>query len=683
MGFLAPWFLGGLALLAVPLLIHLTRRDRATPVPFPSLMFVRRVPHPTTARRRLRDLPLLLLRALALALLAFAFARPLLDRARAAAAVPGGGRELVLLLDRSASMTAPERWTRAQAAARRALDAVGPRDRVTVVYFDGAPTIAAAAGNLVAARTAVDTARAGAGPTRYAPALAMASRLLAGSALPRREAMLISDFQQTGWRDVPEARLPAGATLTWNDVGGGAAPDVGVVDVDLRREERASGVTQLRVAARLVASGGEARTVPVTLEIGGRPARRVNASVAPGQPGVATFDSIPLPAGWTTATVSVPRDGQPANDRHHFVAAREQALRVLLVDGPSRREDAGLYLRRALGVGAASPFRVDVVARDALRASDLAGHGLVVLHDAPLRGAVARALATHVRAGAGLLVALGETSAPEAWEPALGALLPGTPGATIDRTEAGGARLASMERGHPVFAPFSDAHTGDLTAPRILRRRELRTTGDAHVLARYDDGAPALAERAEGQGRVVVWTSTLDDWWTDLALQPIFVPFVHQLATHTARFAPSPAAYVVGQSVDPARLPGLTGREWVAQAPSGKRLRLGAAGAASVLALDEAGVHRVRAADAPPESGRPLAANVDAAESDAARVEPATIASAVVDRTGRGPALASAPVESRAEREARQGFWWWFLAGALLLLAGETLLSNRRAPIAR
>src|SRR5512133_2459728 len=107
MGFLTPWFLGGLALLAVPLLIHLTRRDRATPVPFPSLMFVRRMPQPSTARRRLRDLPLLAMRALALALLATAFARPLLDRARAAAAAGTGGRELVVLLDRSASMAAP------------------------------------------------------------------------------------------------------------------------------------------------------------------------------------------------------------------------------------------------------------------------------------------------------------------------------------------------------------------------------------------------------------------------------------------------------------------------------------------------------------------------------------------------------------------------------------------------
>jgi hypothetical protein len=100
MGFLTPWFLGGLALLAVPLLIHLTRRDRAAPVPFPSLMFVRRVPQPTTARRRLRDLPLLLMRALALALLAAAFARPLLDRARGWPPPARAGVSWSVLLDR-------------------------------------------------------------------------------------------------------------------------------------------------------------------------------------------------------------------------------------------------------------------------------------------------------------------------------------------------------------------------------------------------------------------------------------------------------------------------------------------------------------------------------------------------------------------------------------------------------
>ena len=143
LGFLAPLFLGGLALVVVPLLVHLTRRDRATPVPFPSLMFVRRLPQPTTRRRKLRDLPLLLLGVLALVLLAAAFARPLLDRARGRAAPGTPGRELVVLLDRSYSMGTPGRFARAQDAARRALATLGPADRASVILFDASPAVAA------------------------------------------------------------------------------------------------------------------------------------------------------------------------------------------------------------------------------------------------------------------------------------------------------------------------------------------------------------------------------------------------------------------------------------------------------------------------------------------------------------------------------------------------------------
>jgi hypothetical protein len=48
LSFLVPAFLAGLAAIAVPVLIHLTRRQSRQPLAFPSLMFVRRVPHRTT-----------------------------------------------------------------------------------------------------------------------------------------------------------------------------------------------------------------------------------------------------------------------------------------------------------------------------------------------------------------------------------------------------------------------------------------------------------------------------------------------------------------------------------------------------------------------------------------------------------------------------------------------------------
>ena len=120
MAFLAPLFFLGLAALAVPVVIHLTQREKKMVQRFPSLMFVRRIPYQTVRRRKLRDLGLLAIRLLALALIIAAFARPFLWRPNAAAVMGPGAREVVVLLDRSYSMGYADRWDRARAAARDA-----------------------------------------------------------------------------------------------------------------------------------------------------------------------------------------------------------------------------------------------------------------------------------------------------------------------------------------------------------------------------------------------------------------------------------------------------------------------------------------------------------------------------------------------------------------------------------
>src|SRR5688572_5721278 len=120
-GFLAPAFLAGLLALAVPVLIHLTHRTRSETVPFPSLMFLQRIPYKSSRRQTLRHWLLFALRCLAFVLLVSAFARPFFATPGEAAAVLEGGRTRVVLLDRSGSMGYGDRWTRAVEAARRAL----------------------------------------------------------------------------------------------------------------------------------------------------------------------------------------------------------------------------------------------------------------------------------------------------------------------------------------------------------------------------------------------------------------------------------------------------------------------------------------------------------------------------------------------------------------------------------
>jgi len=135
MAFLAPLFFLGLATLAIPVLIHLTQREKKMVQQFPSLMFVRRIPYQTVRRRKLRDLALLCVRLAALMLIVAAFARPFLWRPNAATAIGATAREVVVLLDQSYSMGYSDRWDRAKAAARDAINRLGPSDRASVVLF--------------------------------------------------------------------------------------------------------------------------------------------------------------------------------------------------------------------------------------------------------------------------------------------------------------------------------------------------------------------------------------------------------------------------------------------------------------------------------------------------------------------------------------------------------------------
>jgi hypothetical protein len=117
MSFLYPAFLiGGLAI-AIPIVLHLLRRDVAPEVPFTAVRLLRKSPVERSRRRRLRDLMLLAARVAALLLLAAAFARPYSPRAEAAAT---GLR--IVAVDVSFSMGAPGRFQRALELARQAVN---------------------------------------------------------------------------------------------------------------------------------------------------------------------------------------------------------------------------------------------------------------------------------------------------------------------------------------------------------------------------------------------------------------------------------------------------------------------------------------------------------------------------------------------------------------------------------
>jgi len=682
MGFVAPLVLAGLAALAIPVLIHLVQREKKRVVEFPSLMFLQKIPYQSVRRRRIRDWFLLAMRLAALALIVMAFARPFFRRDALAAAAQQGAREAVILVDTSYSMEYGDRWSRARTAANDAIRSMGAGDRASLVFFSSGAEVAVRS---TADRGRLDSALAasatGAGATRYAPALKLAAGILSESALPRREILLISDFQRRGWEQTPgrdDVRLPERTTLTPVSVSSGDTANFSVTPVSLQRS-RFENHDRVAVTAGVVNHSTKPARVQVTLEIDGQPAQSLPADVAPGASSSVVFTPFTIASRNQRATVKLPDDGLKRDNVFHFVVSPSEPVKAAVINRQGAERTA-LYLSRALAIGESPRVELEMKTPTSFSDADARNTAVVILNDVQISDDLADRLARFVSAGGGLLIAAG----PQAtWPQRLADTVPALPGDVVDLTTGSPSRLGGLEYSHPVFELFRAPRSGDFSTARIYGyRRTIKPSGQ--VLARFEDGSPALMERKVGAGRVLQWNSTLDLEWNDAPLKPVFLPFVHTLVRYLADFAEAPASLTVGQVIPaPRKAPGraagpsVTGARGstIAVAPSGARVTVETEDGA--LELAEQGFYDVRTQGAPADSATTLAANVDLSESDLTALDPKELAAAVAGRApgdiaGLGNARPSDDAQAQAQR-----LWWYLLVAGGLLLAGETLLSNR------
>ena len=695
--FLAPIFLAGLAAIVIPIVVHLTHSARKNVVPFPSLMFVRQIPFRSVRRQKIRNWLLFALRCAAIVALVTAFARPFFEDSTEAAVALSRAREVVILVDRSYSMGYGDRWQQALSAARDAIDGVGPDDRATLVFFSERPEVASQrTADRATLHAALSTARLASRTTRYPPALDMARETIERSDRPRSEVFLITDFQRIGWDAREIVRLPEGTTLTTVDLSDPDAFNVAVADVTLKRERRVAG-ERVGVTARVVNHGQRSiNDLSLTLEVDGNVVESQSLNLEPRNHATVQFEPATLPQRIAHGSVRAAGDALEADDAFHFIITPSDPISVLLLvlRGDQSRN---VYLRRALGIAGDPAFDVNAKRLEQLTEADLVAHDVLILSDAPLpSGAAGEMINDFVRRGGGLLLVLGRRTPPQGSSTTDEGLLPASFGAPIDRSAAGGGTLSWVDYDHPMFEIFSGPRSGDFTTARFFRYRGLQTRSGGRLLARFDDGSGALAERVVGEGRVLVWATDFDNSWNDLAVQPVFLPFVHRVVMHLAGYVEPRPWFDVGDVVDlalpstgalsAAAMEDLMGAsaELVLEEPTGNRQVIVVDRESTLLELSEPGFYKIRSS-ARTSSADPayaLAVNLDMSESDLSVIDPSEFASSTI-RNDVGAEGAAEPDLSELltpqEKERRQSLWWYMLVAAALLLITETALSNLKA----
>jgi len=629
LSFLSPLFLAGAAAAAVPIVLHLLKREPETRVRFAAVKLLKRAPVEHTQKRHLRELILLALRIAALVLLALAFARPFFATG---AAVSSSG-VTVIALDTSYSMSAPGRFERARQLAKDAIARAPLTDLVGVVTFDDEADIVVKPGaDRVLASAAVDQAAPGFGATRYRAALSAASQHLAGR---RGTIVVVTDLQDIGWDAGDRASVPEGTRIEVADVGA-LPPNLAVTAVRPLPD---------RIVAVVRNAGARPRDARVHLTIDNRPAGDATVSLGPNQSAEATFAAARRGA---SAAVSVDdADGIQVDNVRYAVLGGANRPSVLVVTGSGDLGRDAFYVQHALTAGTPANAAFQVAGAGAAQLSAwsderVAAHAAVLLLST--RGLERRGrdlLASYARGGGGMLIAAGADVDGEVVGDVLGA------GSTLRIVTANRGRpaartLAPADVRHPVFQAFAG---NAATLGLVTFQNAARIGGAAcQTLARFTTGDAALIECPAGDGRALVIASDLDNRWSDFPLHATFVPFLHEVVRYLASARAHPSDYLVGD------------------APAGVRKEPGLA------TLPDA----ARGGGGP----RRIAVNVDPRESDPARMSIEDFQSAVTRlKESRG---SEARVEAR-QQEDQQHLWQYAVALMVLLLAGEGILAARTA----
>ena len=716
MQFVAPSLLLGLAAAVLPWIIHRIGKRRANPVRFAAMELLLRAERKVSARRRLREILLLLLRTAIAAALPLAFAKPFAEVRSDLPASTSRPQSAVIVLDDSASLrrSAGESggaplFERARNQARTLLQHMSPEsDAALVLASEGTPTpVAEPSSDRARLLAAIDAASSSARRGDLSSAMRKAAQILTTSSRPERIIYLITDLQAAGWEagtGLPETgggRAPFEVVIL--DVSRGVDwPNRAVVDLNAEPAPEAGPLGVAVVAEIANFSELPATHIGVTLKIDG--AQVARGFVDMPARGRARKRFLHTLAGGGTAheaEVEIDHDRFPLDDHRLARVEVSRGLRVLVVNGDPRTvrtEDETFFLEAALHAGGSS-FSLSTALPDELPARNLTEYGAIFLANVARPGAdAAAALTRYVESGGGLFISVGDRVDADAWNQTMKKLLPqplglkrtasAAPGGshegeTVDLRPA--ERLAPIDRHHPLLNSFAARGEG-LASARFFQFMLLAPVPDAPgraVVLRYESGPPALVEADVGRGRVLLLTTTVDREWTDLPIRPGFLPLMQEAARRLAGAPGGDASsgLVVGQrreipmATDDRRLDVVTpGGQIRSLTPDGAtaRPREGKAGARTLVfsETDEPGAYRVRATRADGSSvERPdesFVVNLDVRESDPTRLAD----DHRPDRT-RGAGSGGAAPTRRLE------LWHWLSVAVLLFVLFESALTLR------
>jgi hypothetical protein len=484
---------------------------------------------------------------------------------------------------------------------------------------------------------------------------------------------MISDFQMPGWAVASATfKLSNNTQFTTLDIGGNTPPpNISITNVEARGVVFGQKYLDNLVVHVSNFSDTPRDHIQVDFQINEQTVEKRDISLNSRDSRVVEFTGFNLNEGANRCTIDVVAGDFAPDNRFYFTLRRETPAQALIIEGASRGRSDSLHLQSALTTNDDLPFKFALKSAGSVDPTSISDYALVVMNDTgPISSALADTLAKFVNAGGQMIVSTGPRTQADSFNGSLQQIAPVTLREAVQTKAGESVAITEVKFDHPIFEVFQAS--GRLAAANVIGYFRSEPRANAAVLARFEDGSPALVEARTGKGRVLLFTSSLGPSWNDLPLTPLYLPFIHQMVRYAGTREEN-AWYGLGQTFTVGKRQEQTPP--AIDTPSGTRLsetRTTPDGDLLVTAR-EPGFYRLRYNSQPDFA----AVNIDGAEGDFTKLNFGEFMAGVTGGAGTAEGTEANRNLSNEEVEGRQRVWWALLLVALLLLLAESFLARR------
>jgi hypothetical protein len=539
-GFVEPAFLTALALITIPIIVHLFNFRKFKVVYFTNVSFLKELKEETNARSKLKHLLVLISRILAISFLVLAFAQPFIPRAEGNKGFTGNA--ISVFVDNSFSMeaigTKGSRLEEASTIARDIVKSYKPSDRFQLLTCDFDPSHQ----RLVSREeflTALDQIEASPVSRTISEILSRQKDVLNTGGTVNKVAIQISDFQKST-TDLVDIKSDSSIAVTLIPVGTADADNISVDSCWLASPVVQTGQA-VEFSARIRNHGAvDVSSVPVKFVANGSPKSATSVDVVANGFKDITFTFNPADTGWYQCMVALEDNAVLFDDQYFFSLHVEPSVTIVSIKGAG----AGPYFKSLFPEG--GYFKLMEFSDKQVDYGMLANAQVVILNEVrqPSSGLVSELKKFTERGGVTMIIpdSIPDLNAYASMSAALGIGILGSARSVVDKVDR-------LQTDDAVFAGVFTSKNGisATTDLPLVNRVFPQSGGVPEVLLRLRSGDAFLNRYRTGSGQTYVLGASLSGNMSGLARHAIFVPLFYRMAL----LATNPQALALSIGTDP------------------------------------------------------------------------------------------------------------------------------------